>query len=32
MSEGTYQRVLMGCGGFLVVFGMWFMGSQMNLF
>jgi len=32
MSEGTYQRVLMGCGGFLVVFGVWFMGSQMNLF
>jgi len=32
MSEGTYQRVLMGCGGFLVVFGVWFIGSQMNLF
>jgi len=32
MSEGIYQRVLMGCGGFLVVFGVWFMGSQMNLF
>lgn len=32
MSEGTCQLVLMGCGGFLVVFGVWFMGSQMNLF
>ena len=29
MSEGTYQQVLMGCGGFLVVFGVWFMGSQV---
>ena len=32
MSEGTYQRVLMGCGGFLVVFGVWFMGSQVGRF
>ena len=32
MSEGMYQRVLMGCGGFLVVFGVWFMGSQLNLY
>jgi len=32
MSEGTYQHVLMGCGGFLVVFGVWFMGSQLNLY
>jgi threonine/homoserine/homoserine lactone efflux protein len=28
MSEGTYQNILVGCGLFLVVFGVWFMTSQ----
>jgi len=28
MSEGTYQNLLMGCGLFLMVFGVWFMTSQ----
>jgi threonine/homoserine/homoserine lactone efflux protein len=28
MSEGTYQKILVGCGVFLMVFGVWFMTSQ----
>ena len=28
MSEGTYQNLLVGCGLFLMVFGVWFMTSQ----
>ena len=31
MSEVMYQRVLMGCGVFLIGFGVWFMTSQLNL-
>lgn len=32
MSEVIYQRVLMGCGVFLIAFGVWFMTSQLNLY
>lgn len=32
LSEVAYQRVLMGCGLFLIVFGAWFMTSQLNLY
>ncbi|MCL7412443.1 MAG: LysE family translocator [ANME-2 cluster archaeon] len=31
MSEVLYQRILMGCGVFLIFFGLWFMTSQVNL-
>ncbi len=31
MSEVMYQRILMGCGVFLIAFGVWFMTSQLNL-
>lgn len=31
MSEVLYRRILMGCGVFLIVFGVWFMTSQVNL-
>ncbi|MDF1531070.1 MAG: LysE family transporter [ANME-2 cluster archaeon] len=31
MSEVLYRRVLMGCGVFLMVFGVWFMTSQVDL-
>jgi threonine/homoserine/homoserine lactone efflux protein len=32
MSERMYQKVLIGCGGFLILFGGWFMTSQLSLF
>ncbi len=31
MSEVMYQRVLMGCGVFLMLFGVWFMTSQVEM-
>ncbi|MDF1557218.1 MAG: LysE family transporter [ANME-2 cluster archaeon] len=31
MSELLYQRILMGCGVFLIVFGLWFMTSQLDM-
>ena len=31
MSEVMYQRILTGCGVFLIAFGVWFMTSQLNL-
>jgi threonine/homoserine/homoserine lactone efflux protein len=32
MSEAMYRHVLMGCGVFLIVFGLWFMSGQLNLY
>jgi threonine/homoserine/homoserine lactone efflux protein len=32
MSEVMYRRILMGCGAFLMAFGVWFMTSQLNLY